>query len=142
MSKAGDKRSQARAPIDLWIEVDHRGELYFQRAVDISVGGAYFAQTIPLPVRARVRLTFSLPGEAHQIQCDGEIVRAKAFGMGVRFVAIREPDRMRIVRYIEAVQQHPAALGSEGSTARPVARPPSPRTSRPGDRAPSLRARG
>jgi hypothetical protein len=106
MTKSADKRRQARAPIDLWIEVDREGELYFQRAVNISVGGAYFAQTIPLPLGTRVKLKFSLPGEAHEIHCDGDIVTARAFGMGVRFVALREPDRVRIVRYIEAVKPH------------------------------------
>lgn len=102
MGTGMDKRKETRAPIDLWIEVDRNGELYFQRASNISVGGAFFVQTIPLPLGSRVRLKFSLPGEAHEIHCGGEIVTAKELGMGVHFAGLLDPDRVRIERYIEA----------------------------------------
>ncbi|MHB8872793.1 MAG: PilZ domain-containing protein, partial [Myxococcaceae bacterium] len=62
MTKADDKRRQRRIPVELWIEAERDGELYFQRASNLSVGGAYFAQTIPLPVGTVVALRFQLPG--------------------------------------------------------------------------------
>ncbi|MFZ5470472.1 MAG: PilZ domain-containing protein [Myxococcota bacterium] len=101
MSARDDKRRQRRIPVDLWIEVERAGELYFQRASNLSVGGAYFAQTIPLPVGTDVQLRFSLPGEEHQIACQGEIVNAKELGMGVQFSSISEADRDRIETLID-----------------------------------------
>ncbi len=48
-----------------------------------------------------MKLRFSLPGEEHQILCDGEIVNAKDLGMGVQFVELGEPDRLRIEALID-----------------------------------------
>jgi nucleoside-diphosphate-sugar epimerase len=45
-----DKRRETRIPVDLWIEAERDGELYYQRASNLSVGGAFFVQTIPLPM--------------------------------------------------------------------------------------------
>lgn len=96
-----DKRRQRRIPVELWIEVEGDGELYFQRASNLSTGGAYFTQTFPLPVGTQVKLRFSLPGEEAQIECDGEIVNAKELGMGVRFVGIQDADVRRIEALID-----------------------------------------
>lgn len=96
-----DKRKQRRIPVELWIEAEREGELYFQRASNLSVGGAYFDQTVPLPVGTTVELRFSLPGDPHQIRCQGEIVATKELGMGVQFLALAEPDRARIEALID-----------------------------------------
>jgi hypothetical protein len=101
MSSADDKRRQRRIPVDLWIEAELGGELYFQRAVNLSVGGAYFAQTIPLPVGTNVKLRFTLPGDSHEIACEGEIVTAKDLGMGVQFASMQDVDRDRIESLID-----------------------------------------
>jgi hypothetical protein len=101
MMSEDDKRRQKRIPVDLWIECERAGELYFQRASNLSVGGAYFTQTIPLPVGTVVDLKFSLPADPVEIRCKGEIVTAKDFGMGVQFIAIKEADRLRIEALIE-----------------------------------------
>ncbi len=101
MSEESDKRKQRRIPVELWIEAARDGELYFQRASNLSVGGAYFIQTVPLPVGSIVALKFSLPNDPHEIACDGEIVTAKDLGMGVSFVKIKEVDRARIEKLID-----------------------------------------
>lgn len=101
MSTADDKRRQRRVPVELWIELEGEGELYFQRASNLSVGGAYFTQTFPLPVGTRARLRFSLPGEEHQIECAGEIVTVKDLGMGVRFEAMTDDDARRIEAWVD-----------------------------------------
>ncbi len=98
---ASDKREHRRIPVELWIEVEREGELYFQRAANLSVGGAYFAQTIPLPVGTSVQLKFTLPSDAHEIYCQGEIVSAKDLGMGVQFVGMKDADRARIESLID-----------------------------------------
>lgn len=97
-----DKRKQQRIPVDIWIEVVRGQETYFQRASNISVGGAYFGQTIPLPLGSRVALKFSLPNDAYEIHCWGEIVTAKDLGMGVTFVDISPKDRARIEKLIDS----------------------------------------
>ena len=83
------------------MEVEGEGELYFQRASNLSVGGAYFTQTFPLPVGTTANIRFTLPGDAHQIACRGEIVSAKDLGMGVQFVDLADADRVRIEGLID-----------------------------------------
>lgn len=100
-SAAEDKRRQRRIPVELWIEVEGEGALYYQRASNLSVGGAYFTQTFPLPVGTKVQLRFSLPGDERQIECGGEIVNAKELGMGVRFLDLKDEDNGRIEALID-----------------------------------------
>lgn len=101
MSAESDKRKQRRIPVELWIEAARDGELYFQRASNLSIGGAYFTQTVPLPLGSKVALKFSLPNDQHEIVCDGEIVTAKDLGMGVLFVGIKAADQQRIEKLID-----------------------------------------
>jgi uncharacterized protein (TIGR02266 family) len=103
MAAETNKRREERIPVDLWIEVSREGDLYYQRASNLSVGGAFFAQTIPLPVGTRVALKFTLPGDEHEISCEGDIVSAKELGMGVAFVNMADADRARLDRIIERV---------------------------------------
>ena len=93
-----DRRRDRRIPIDLWIEAEEGDELYYQRAANLSAGGAYFAQTVPQKLGTHVHLKFSLPGEPAEIACNGEIVSApeKGLGMGVRFLDLGEKDRALI----------------------------------------------
>lgn len=101
MSLADDKRRQRRIPVEIWIEVEGEGELYFQRASNLSVGGAYFTQTFPLPIGTRAQLRFTLPGDERQIACHAEIVTTKELGMGVRFLDLAEADTQRIEALID-----------------------------------------
>jgi uncharacterized protein (TIGR02266 family) len=100
---AGERRKDRRVPIDLWIEAEEGEDLYLQRAANLSVGGAYFAQTVPQKLGTQVHLKFSLPGDEREIRCSGEIVSApeKGLGMGVRFLDLAEADRVRIEALIQ-----------------------------------------
>lgn len=95
-----DKRRETRVPVELWIEVEREGELYYQRAGNLSVGGAFFVQTIPLPVGTRVALKFELPGDKGEIACEGDIVSAKELGMGVQFVGLAAADKARLEKLV------------------------------------------
>src|SRR5438105_8867272 len=106
MSSA-DKRKQERVPVELWIEAELNGELYFQRASNLSVGGAFFDKTIPLPLGTRVSLKFELPGDPVEIRCAGEIVTAKDLGMGVSFLELKSSDRARIEMLIARIGPRP-----------------------------------
>lgn len=99
--QADDKRNQRRIPVEIWMEVEGEGELYFQRASNLSVGGAFFTQTFPLPFGTKAQLRFSLPGDAHQIECKAEIVNTKELGMGVRFIELKQADHQRIEALID-----------------------------------------
>ena len=101
MGVAEDKRRQRRIPVEIWIDVDAEGELYFQRASNLSVGGAYFTQTFPLAVGKKVSLRFALPGEDTQVECRAEIVTAVDLGMGVQFADLKPKDRERIEALID-----------------------------------------
>ncbi len=136
-----DKRRQQRIPVEIWIEAERAGELYFQRASNLSVGGAYFVQTVPLPVGETVALKFSLPGEAHEIVCDGEIVNAKELGMGVSFINLKDADRVRIQKLIDyhlrqappvAVEKPKASPKTSGRGASSSGSKPAARTSKTG----------
>lgn len=102
-SGAEDKRKLKRIPVDLWIEVERDGELYFQRASNLSAGGAYFDQTVPLPVGTNVHLRFGLPGDSKPVECRGEIVTAQGLGMGVHFLELASEDLERLERLIATV---------------------------------------
>ncbi len=104
--RRGDRRRDKRVPIELWIEEEAGDALYFQRAANLSAGGAFFAQTVPHAPGVVVNLRFTLPGEAEPIECRGEIVSAlggDGMGMGVRFVDIRPDDRKRIEELVDKV---------------------------------------
>ncbi len=98
--RRGDRRSEQRVPVDLWVEAEEGEDLYFQRAGNLSAGGAYFTQTVPHPVGTRVRLRFSLPGAPNEIACHGEIVAATGAdgpGMNVKFLDL-SPEHQRRIR--------------------------------------------
>jgi len=101
MGADDDKRKERRIPVDFWIDVDADGELYFQHAANLSVGGAYFTHTFPLELGRRVQLKFTLPGpEQAVVECKAEIVTAEGLGMGVQFIDLAPADRARIENLI------------------------------------------
>ncbi len=95
---SSDRRQDRRVPIDLWIEAEEGPDTYFHRAANLSVGGAYFTQTVPQKLGTQAQLKFGLPGDETEIHCRGEIVSApeKGLGMGVRFVDLKPTDRASI----------------------------------------------
>ena len=101
MSVSSEKRREQPVPVELWIEAARGDEVYYQRASNLSVGGAFFAQTVPLPLGTRVSLKFSLPGETQEITCAGEIVAAQDLGMGVHFLDLAPQDRDRLALLVE-----------------------------------------
>ncbi|MGC4114375.1 MAG: PilZ domain-containing protein [Myxococcales bacterium] len=105
MSDGNERRRDRRVPVELWIEAEAGDELYFHRAANLSVGGAFFDKTIPEPAGKIVQLRFSLPGGGAEISCKGEIVNAKDFAMGVHFVDLAEADRQRIEALVEKLSQ-------------------------------------
>jgi hypothetical protein len=98
-----ERRASARLPIEMWVEELLEGSQVFRRAGNLSVGGMYLDQTIPIPVGTRVRLRFTLPGDSVPILVTGEIVSISstdALGMGVKFVGVEPAAQARIDAYV------------------------------------------
>ncbi|MBL9037730.1 MAG: PilZ domain-containing protein [Archangium sp.] len=131
MPSRSEKRRETRVPAELWIEAERDGELYYQRAVNLSVGGAFFAQTVPMPVGTRVTLKFALPGDAEEIACHGEIVTAKALGMGVHFIELSDDARARIERAVDAIAARLEAASRASPAQTGASRAATPRPSVP-----------
>lgn len=96
MAQPDDKRKQPRIPVELWVELSCAGETYFQRATNLSRTGAWFTQTLPLPVGSTAGLQFELPDGGAPVRCGGTVVNAQDLGMGVNFTDLKEADRARI----------------------------------------------
>ncbi|MBN2498035.1 MAG: PilZ domain-containing protein [Deltaproteobacteria bacterium] len=99
--RKGDRRRNVRVPVNIWIEEHKDGDLYFQQAGNLSVGGVFFERTIPHPKGTRVRLRFELPGREGLIETVGEVVSAPEEpgeqGAGIRFVDL-DPVEERLIR--------------------------------------------
>jgi len=102
--QSSERRKDRRVPVNLWIEAEAADELYFHRAANLSVGGAFFDKTIPEPVGSLVQLRFSLPGTASEIRCQGEIVKAEVFAMAVKFVGLSDGDRVSIEQTLDRLE--------------------------------------
>jgi uncharacterized protein (TIGR02266 family) len=104
--RTGDRRSEARTPLDLWVEEEKGAELYFRRTGNVSLGGVFFEQTIPHPLGTRVRLRFSLPGHAAPVVTTAEVVNAPpakdTLGVGLRFVDLDDAARAALQDFLEA----------------------------------------
>ena len=120
---SSDKRKQERVAVELWIEAERDGELYFQRASNISLGGAFFAQTIPLPLGTKVDLKFEIPGDPVEVRCKGDIVPAKDLGMGVSFIDLKSGDRARIELLIMKAQAAVSRPRPKTGEAKAAAKP-------------------
>lgn len=102
-----ERRASPRIPVEMWVEESTERELYFQRGANISVGGLYLQQTIPHPKGTRVNLRFTLPGEENPVEVKGEIVNVspdEPLGMGVKFLDLRDVDRLRIEHFVHRAQ--------------------------------------
>jgi len=101
-----DRRASARLPVEMWVEEITDRSQVFRRAGNLSKGGMYLDHTIPLPMGARVRLRFTLPGDDKSVTVAGEIVSVSTdqeLGMGVKFVDMTPEVASRIDAYIERV---------------------------------------
>ncbi len=103
--RMSERRRDRRVPVELWIEAEADDELYFHRAANLSVGGVFFEKTIPEPLGKVVVLRFTLPGTASEISCKGEIVSARDFAMGVKFLDLSDADREAIEGLLDKLEE-------------------------------------
>jgi uncharacterized protein (TIGR02266 family) len=101
-----DRRTEARAPLDLWVEEEKGNELYFRRTGNVSLGGVFFEQTIPHALGTRVRLRFSLPNNNTPVETTAELVNTPSskdgLGMGLRFVDLSDVARDALQAFLDS----------------------------------------
>jgi type IV pilus assembly protein PilZ len=110
-----ERRASARMPVEMWVEDLTDGGVVYRRAGNLSRGGLYLDQTIPLPIGSKVKLRFSLPDETAPITVSGQIVSINSrerLGMGVKFVDIDRGVQERIGNYIERSLTPPLGLST------------------------------
>ncbi len=94
-----ERRRNVRVTVSLTVEVRDARGFSFHSTRDLSSSGCFFDRAIPHAVGSRVALSFSLPGEARSIRCEGEVVNVpdtRGYGMGVRFLDLSPNDAQRI----------------------------------------------
>ena len=100
-----DRRSSQRIPVEMWVEHSTSREIYFQRSANLSAGGIYLEQTIPLPRGTEVLLSFTLPDEEAPLKVQGEIVNVgesvSELGMGIKFLELPGSVQQRIDSFIQ-----------------------------------------
>lgn len=102
-SQSPERRSASRVPVAITIELRNERGFSLHASSNLSAGGAFFDRSIPHPVGEKVTVSFSLPGDARPIMCQGEVVNipdTKSFGMGVRFLDLAGPDRERLESFV------------------------------------------
>jgi uncharacterized protein (TIGR02266 family) len=102
-------------PVEMWVEDLTDGGVVYRRAGNLSRGGLYLDQTIPLPIGSKVKLRFALPDDAAPITVAGQIVSINSrekLGMGVKFIDIDRAMQDRIGSYIERLTTPPLGLST------------------------------
>jgi type IV pilus assembly protein PilZ len=108
-----ERRASARMPVEMWVEDLTDGGVVYRRAGNLSRGGLYLDQTIPLPIGSKVKLRFALPDDATPITVAGQIVSINSrekLGMGVKFIEIERAVQDRIGSYIERLTTPPLGV--------------------------------
>ena len=102
----GERRSDRRIPLEMWVEETTNGERYYRRAGNLSRGGLRLEHTIPLPIGTLVNLTFTLPGDDAPVSVSGQIVSSAGpddLRMGLKFVDTSAAAREKIDAYLTRV---------------------------------------
>jgi type IV pilus assembly protein PilZ len=110
-----ERRASARMPVEMWVEDLTDGGVVYRRAGNLSRGGLYLDQTIPLPIGSKVKLRFSLPDESSPIAVTAQIVSINSrerLGMGVKFLDLDRGVQDRIGSYIERLTTPPMGLST------------------------------
>ena len=112
---AAERRRHARMPVEMWVEDVPDGGVVHRRAGNLSKGGLYLDQTIPLPIGSKVKLRFTLPEESAPLTVHGQIVSINSrdrLGMGVKFTDVDVSVQQRIDNFIERSITPPMGITS------------------------------
>ncbi len=102
MQAGRERRESPRVTIDLFVEERTGETLYFQRATNLSLGGAFLEGTLPHPPGTRVALSLRVPGSATPLRIDGTVVAREPgeVGMAVRFETLANETKDALSRVL------------------------------------------
>ena len=105
--KPYERRKSERIAVDMWVEDLTDDGQVFRRAANLSKGGIYLDQTVPMPIGSPVKLRLTLSGEQETDQevviIDGVIVAIapeKTFGMSVKFVNVTAATQAKVDAFL------------------------------------------
>jgi uncharacterized protein (TIGR02266 family) len=114
-SGGAERRRSARMPIEMWVEDLTDGGVVYRRAGNLSRGGLYLDQTIPLPIGSKVKLRFTLPEDTVVVTVTGQIVSINSrerLGMGIKFLDLDDAMQTRIESFIERSTTPPMGVST------------------------------
>jgi len=104
-----ERRAHARATLKTSVHFGSESNFYTGFTQDISAGGLFVATHNVVPMGTVIDLEFSIPDEGPPITVQGEVRWAAEYnpasdcspGLGLRFIDLKEEDRIRIERWVE-----------------------------------------
>jgi uncharacterized protein (TIGR02266 family) len=82
-----------RAPVEIRVDLELRGDSFVAVSVNIGLGGLFVATDRKLELGDRLGLRFTLPGQAQPIAVAGQVQwlyghQGRALGVGLQFVGL------------------------------------------------------
>lgn len=112
VENASDRRTSVRWPVDFDVDYRIEGTYLFASISDFSPAGIFVCTDAPMPQGTRLHLRFTPPVElgspsVTRYELDGEVVwvcdQPGHRGMGVRFLAVDDPMRHRLLELVRAI---------------------------------------
>jgi len=111
-SSGADKRSHARAPIELKVEYKKMNTFFADYTKNISKGGTFIKTERPLPLGTEFIFKLSLPKRDEPFELRGEVIwtnqaaemqrpEVTDMGMGIRFIFNNDEERFAFERDVE-----------------------------------------
>ena len=101
-------RRAERLPLKVRVTYEHLDDFLDDYSANVSLGGMFVRSDDPLPVGARFRLRFDIPGRERPVQTTGEVrwivepgdAAGLAPGMGIRFEPLSQADQKDVARWL------------------------------------------
>jgi uncharacterized protein (TIGR02266 family) len=106
-----ERRQSPRHRVVIPVEISTHTSLSLYACENLSRGGTYLRQAIPLGVGTPVGVRLTIPGEYQAIHCKGVIANvpdATDYGMGVRFIGLSAEEEGRIANFAARFDEHRA----------------------------------
>jgi hypothetical protein len=101
-----DRRESQRIPFTFRVREKGASGSFEERAGNLSLGGVYYTGTQP-PTGTAVELRFSIPGHAHEVAAEGEVLRVsrtnELFGSHIRFTEIPLDCELALARFFQSL---------------------------------------
>ena len=94
-----DRRAHRRVRLEAPVLIDARHSYGTARCHDVSEGGIAVQLERPLAAGTRVDVYFELPSGV-AIELEAEVVRVEGTDLGLRFLALSEPEREALESYV------------------------------------------